>query len=123
MKDRPVVIQGVGFLVMGHRDGRFVRSGGLFAFARRDPDGGRTLFNLDLADAIDRVALPDHPAFDYGVSRGLNELLVHLAGSQARPDEIEPGCDYPEIRWDLAPQPGEEAIGGLVPGAVGDEAA
>jgi len=33
----------------------------------------------------------------------LNELLVHLAGSQQTPGELAPGVGSPPIRWCLHP--------------------
>jgi hypothetical protein len=51
-----VFIDGVPFAALYHHDGRFIRAPGLFAFARRDPDGGYTVLHLELADAINRRA-------------------------------------------------------------------
>jgi hypothetical protein len=99
--DDSVVIGGVQFMSLYHHDGRFVRGGGLFAFARRDPDGGRTIFCLDLAQDISRQADCGHAAWAHAVSNGMNELLVHLAGSQQTPGEVEPGVACPPIRYAL----------------------
>lgn len=99
--DDSVVIGGVQFMSLYHHDGRFVRGGGLFAFARRDPDGGRTIFCLDLAEDISRQADCGHAAWPHAVSNGMNELLVHLAGSQQTPGEVEPGATSPPIRYAL----------------------
>lgn len=100
--DDNVVIGGVQFMSLYHHDGRFVRGGGLFAFARRDPDGGRTIFCLDLAQDISRQADCGHAAWAHAVSNGMNELLVHLAGSsQQTPGEVEPGATWPPIRYAL----------------------
>jgi hypothetical protein len=101
MQDSDVIIEGVAFMSLYHHDGRFVRGGGLFAFARRDPDGGRTILHYELARDIHRVARPDHPRWAYAVSAGMNELLVHLAGSQQRPDETGSDAVSVPIRWAL----------------------
>jgi len=37
------------------------------------------------------------------MSNGMNELLVHLAGSQQTPGELAPGVGSPPIRWRLHP--------------------
>jgi len=103
MQDSDVIIDGVAFMSLYHHDGRFVRGDGLFAFARRDPDGGRTILHYELARDIHRVARPDHPRWAYAVSAGMNELLVHLAGSQQRPGETRPDAISPPIRWALHP--------------------
>jgi len=105
MTDDSVVIDGVRFMSLYHHDGRFVRGGGLFAFSRRDPDGGRTIFCLDLAQDISRQADCAHSAWPYAVSQGMNELLVHLAGSQQPPGEAEPGATFPPIRYALFEAP------------------
>lgn len=93
--DDSVMIGGVQFMSLYHHDGRFVRGGGLFAFARRDPDGGRTIFCLELAQDISRQADCGHAAWAHAVSNGMNELLVHLAGSQQTPGELEQGASSP----------------------------
>jgi hypothetical protein len=102
-----VVIDGVGFMSLHHHDGRFVRGGGLFAFARRDPDGGRTIFCLELSKDISREAVPGHQAWPHAVSRGMNEVLVHLAGSQQALDEVGPDAIFPPLRYDLFEDPAE----------------
>lgn len=98
-----VEIDGVGFMSLFHRDGRFVRGGGLFAFARRDLDGGRTILHFELAEDISRRADIDHPRWDYAMSHGMNELLVHMAGSQQRPGETGAEALAAPIRWALHP--------------------
>jgi len=96
-----VVIDGVSFMSLHHHDGRFVRGGGLFAFSRRDPDGGRTLFCLELAQDISREAVSGHPAWSHAVSRGMNEVLVHLAGSQQAPGDVAADASFAPLRYDL----------------------
>jgi len=91
-----VVIDGVGFMSLHHHDGRFVRGSGLFAFARRDPDGGRTVFCLELAKDISREAVCGHRAWGHAVSRGMNEVLVHMAGSQQAPGD-KAGQSFPDF--------------------------
>ena len=41
--------------------------------------------------------------WDWATSNGMNELLVHLAGSQQTPGELAPGVGSPPIRWNLHP--------------------
>lgn len=98
-----VEIHGVAFMSLYHHDGRFVRGGGLFAFARRDLDGGRTILHLEPVPDISRAADSTHPRWDWAIEQGMNELLVHLAGSQQTPGELEPGVGSPPIRWILHP--------------------
>ena len=83
--------------------GRFVRGGGVFALSRRDLDGGRTILHLEQVADINRHADSSHPRWDWAMSNGMNELLVHLAGSQQTPGELEPGIGSPPIRWCLHP--------------------
>lgn len=114
-----VVIDGVGFMSLHHHDGRFVRGSGLFAFARRDPDGGRTIFCLELAKDISREAVSDHRAWAHAIARGMNEVLVHLAGSQQAPGDVAADASFAPLRYDLfedGEQDGE-------PGDVRDETA
>ena len=87
MREHDVMIDGVAFMSLFHHDGRFARGGGLFAFARRDLDGGRTLLHFELAQDISTAAGPDHRRWGWAISQGMNELLVHLAGSQQRDGE------------------------------------
>ncbi len=96
-----VTIDGVGFMSLHHHDGRFVRGGGLFAFSRRDPDGGRTIFCLELSSDISREAGPGHRAWGHAVSRGMNEVLVHMAGSRQAAIEIVAPELPPPLRYDL----------------------
>ena len=96
-----VVIDGVGFMSLHHHDGRFVRGGGLFAFARRDADGGHTIFCLELSSDISREAVSGHRAWSHAISRGMNEVLVHLAGSQQAPGDVAADAVFPALRYDL----------------------
>lgn len=103
MSERDVMIDGVAFMSLFHRDGRFVRGGGLFAFARRDLDGGRTILHFELAQDISTSAGPDHRRWGWAMSQGMNELLVHMAGSQQRHGEPLQDALAPPIRWALPP--------------------
>lgn len=103
MTERDVIIDGVAFMSLYHHDGRFVRGGGLFAFARRDLDGGRTLLHFELAQDISIAASPGHRRWGWAASQGMNELLVHIAGSQQRHGEIAIEAGSPAIRWSLHP--------------------
>lgn len=103
MQGHKVVIDGVAFMRLHHHDGRFVRGGGLFALARRDPDGGHTLFCLELAADISRAAGPAHEAWSHAVSCGMNALLVHLAGSQHVIDEVDADAVFAPVRYDFPP--------------------
>ncbi|HQR90619.1 MAG: hypothetical protein B7Y81_00630 [Caulobacter sp. 32-67-35] len=98
-----VELYGVAFMSLYQHDGRFVRGGGVFAFARRDLDGGRTILHLEPVADISRAADSTHPRWDWAVEHGMNELLVHLAGSQQTPGELAPGVGSPPIRWQLHP--------------------
>ena len=51
-----VELYGVAFMSLYHHDGRFVRGGGVFAFLRRDLDGGRTILHLEPVADISRHA-------------------------------------------------------------------
>lgn len=85
-----IFISGVPFLALGHRDGRFFRGPGLFAFARREPSGLYTVLHLELAEAVNRTACPHHPRWRWAVAEGLDTLLLHLFGG---PAEIPVGSD------------------------------
>lgn len=75
-----VVIDGLRFISLHHRDGAFLRGGGQFAFSRRAPDGQRTILHLETTADISLAAGPGHPAWSAALSDGMNELLVRLAG-------------------------------------------
>lgn len=115
-----VVINGVGFMRLNHHDGRFVRGEGLYAFARQDADGGHTLFCLEMARDISRVADVSHDAWGHAVARGMNELLVHLAGTQQTPGEVGAEATFPPIRFDLfvSPDMADEPDAQAPPGSL-----
>ena len=76
-------IGGVPFRPLFHHDGRFVRLPGLFAFARRRPDGRHQVLHLELTEAINRAAGPGHRRWSWAMAQGMNEILIHLAGAKA----------------------------------------
>jgi hypothetical protein len=80
--DEPL-IHGVPFMALYHHDGRFIRTSGLFAFARRLPGGRHLVLHLELTEAINRRADVCHPRWSWALSQGMNELLVHMAGGRA----------------------------------------
>lgn len=92
-----VFIDGTPFFVVGHHDGRRIRSAGFFAFARREADGRHTVLHLELTDAIHRRADLGHARWGWALGQGMNELLIHLAGAAA---ELT-GSDDPrrQARW------------------------
>jgi hypothetical protein len=69
---------GVAMLPLGHHDGRFIRSPGLYAFVRREPDWSRTLLWVGHADDIAAAAGPGHPQWTPALLMGMNELHVAL---------------------------------------------
>jgi hypothetical protein len=81
-----VFIDGTPFAAVFHRDGRFFRAPGLFAFARCDADGRYTVLHLELTEAINRRADSSHPRWGWALSEGMNALLVHRAGAAASVD-------------------------------------
>lgn len=99
MPERPILIDGVPFIALGHHDGRFVRAAGLFVLARRDPDGGYTLLHFELSEAINCSATPGHDRWGWALGQGLDTPLIHLASRRTRmPDEAERATARP-IRW------------------------
>lgn len=79
---------GVGFLVLGHRDGRFVRAPGLWAFARREACGDRVLLWVEHSDCVSQAAGPAHPRWVDALGLGMNELHVCLE-AQRRVDGLQ----------------------------------
>jgi hypothetical protein len=93
-----VFIAGVAFKALFHHDGRFVRSAGLFAFAKRQ---GRShlILHLELTDAINRWAGPAHTRWSWALREGMNELLACPASSPASVEgtsRTEPVVWHPE---------------------------
>ena len=93
-----IIIGGVPFLELGHHDGRFVRTAGLFAFARRTPSGGYEVLHLGLSAAINREAGPGHARWGWAIGAGMDSLLVHLFG---KPAEVPAGvpADLETVTW------------------------
>jgi len=93
-----VFIAGVPFMALGHHHGRFVRAGGLFAFARRLASAEYLVLHFEMTDAIDRVAGPSHPRWAWCMGQGMDTLLVHMAG---RPASLPAGAapDLETVDW------------------------
>lgn len=93
-----IIIRGVPFLALGHHDGRFVRTAGLFAFARRLPSGGYQVLHLGLSAAINREAGPGHARWGWALGAGMDSLLVHLFG---KPAEVatDARADLETVTW------------------------
>ena len=85
---RSVLIAKVPFVPLHHHDGRMVRGGGVFVFARRTGDA-RVILHMELASAINLRAGPGHPRWEWALANGLNELLVCLASAPVRIGEAE----------------------------------
>lgn len=93
-----IFIGGVPFMALGHHDGRFVRTGGLFAFARQSPFGDYTVLHLEMTAEINRYAGPGHARWGWSLGEGMNSLLVHLAGQPAvLAKDADPGLET--VRW------------------------
>jgi hypothetical protein len=92
---KDVFIAGVPFMPLFHHDGRMMRAGGLFAFARRD-GRRRLILHMEFAEAINRRAICGHPRWEWVISQGLNELLVSFASSAAASERED---DDPEVSW------------------------
>ena len=91
-------IGGVPFMALGHHDGRFVRTAGLFAFARREPAGLVTVLHFEMTQAINQSAVAGHPRWSWALSQGMDCLLVHLFGRAARlPADALP--DLETVAW------------------------
>lgn len=78
-----VFVGGVPFMALDHHDGRFVRTGGLFAFARHTPSDDFLVLHFEMAAAINRVADHSHPRWGWCLGQGMDTLLVHMAGRPA----------------------------------------
>ncbi|KRB52628.1 hypothetical protein [Phenylobacterium sp. Root700] len=93
-----ILIGGVPFLALSHRDGRFVRTPGLFAFARREASGVHQVLHLEMTEAIDRDAGPAHHRWAWALGEGMNTLLVHGFGQPAPLPEDAP-LDWETVTW------------------------
>lgn len=93
-----IFIGGVPFLALGHHDGRFVRTSGLFAFARRTLSDSYEVLHLELSAGINRDAGPGHPRWGWALAAGMDTLLVHLFGKPAElPADATP--DLETVTW------------------------
>ncbi len=98
--NHPTHATDLGFASLYHHDGRFIRRQGVFAFSRRDADGGHTVLHIERADDISRVATPGHPRWDWAVSNGMNELLISMKDS----DTMKPEIMLSDLRFALHPE-------------------
>lgn len=91
-------IAGVPFMALGHHDGRFVRTGGLFAFARRERSGSYLVLHFEMTAAINQVADHSHPRWAWCMGQGMDTLLIHMAG---RPASLPAGVapDLETVDW------------------------
>lgn len=101
-----IFIGGVPFMALGHHDGRFVRTAGLFTFARRTPSGGYEVLHLGLSAAINREARPGHARWSWALGAGMDSLLVHLFGEPAEvaahaPPDLETVTWHPDAQVDF----------------------
>jgi hypothetical protein len=71
-------------LELGHRDGRFVRAGGVYVFTRRGPDDRTEALYVGEAAVIAGVAGPGHPVWCRAQQMGLSGLLVVLEADPER---------------------------------------
>jgi hypothetical protein len=93
-----IYIGGVPFLALGHHDGRFLRTAGLFAFARRQPGPRYLVLHLEVAEAINRRADCSHPRWGWGLRLGMDTLLVHLFSQRAAlPADATP--EWETVDW------------------------
>lgn len=97
-------IDGVPFLPVGPHDGRFMRSAGLFAFARQEADGW-TVLHFELSPAINRDAVPSHRRWAWALGRGMTHLLVHFAGAPAAASDAAGRVRWDEEAWFVTPGP------------------
>lgn len=93
-----ILIGGVPFLALSHRDGRFVPLAGVFAFARRTPSGVYQVLHLEMTEVIARDAGPRHRRWGWALSVGMNALLVHGFGQAAVLPQDAP-LDWETVTW------------------------
>ena len=75
---------GAHIFELGHRDGRFIRAGGVYVLTRRRPDGGTEALYVGEAAIIAAVVGPGHPAWQRALQLGLSGLLVVLEKDPVR---------------------------------------
>ncbi|MES2894991.1 MAG: hypothetical protein V4759_03095 [Pseudomonadota bacterium] len=88
-----IFISGVPFIAVGHRDGGFARAPGLFAFSRRDLNGGHTVLHFEMAALISQRAAPSHPRWAWALTQGMDSLLIHMFGRPAAAPERQEAFD------------------------------
>ena len=69
---------GLRFHVLHHREGRMLRTSGLFAFVRGDDDKGPLILFAGEAEDLAQTAGPGHRLWSEALALGLNELHVHF---------------------------------------------
>jgi hypothetical protein len=69
---------------LGHRDGRFVRAGGVYVLTRRTCDGRLEALYVGEAAVIAATVGPGHPAWCQALQLGLSGLLVVLEADPER---------------------------------------
>lgn len=99
MANGDIFIDSVRFFAIGHHDGRRVRAPGLFAFARRDADGGYTILHFELAEDIARRADIAHGRWAWALAQGMDTLLVHLAGKASSAPSAADLAAAPRVSW------------------------
>jgi hypothetical protein len=71
-----------------------VRTGGLFAFARRTPSDDFLVLHFEMTAAINRVADHSHPRWGWCMGQGMDTVLVHMAGRPAHlPADASPDLE------------------------------
>ena len=69
---------GLSFVVLGHRDARFLHLPGLYGFARRDAEHGALLLFAGHADDLARATGPAHSQWVEALRLGMDELHLHF---------------------------------------------
>ena len=81
-----LVVDGVKFLAVGASQARMVRAAGVYALARREADGRRTLLYVDWAE-MQGPAARAGVAWRSALDLGMNELLFTVGVRE--PHELE----------------------------------
>ena len=69
---------GLSFVVLGHRDGRFLHLPGLYGFARRDAEQGALLLFAGQAEDLAQATGPANAQWEEALRLGMDELHLHL---------------------------------------------
>jgi hypothetical protein len=101
-----IYIAGVPFTAVAHHDGRFARSAGLFALAKRQPGGGYTVLHLEMTASISQSAAAHHSRWAWALAAGMDTLLIHMFGrAQEIEGSVTPDTDtvdwHPEAQVDF----------------------